>query len=127
MSLLTVSTTRAERTLKITIMNATDSTRRSFNAAVKTVLESNRSEWPQPVIYAEERAGEMIFAACNAPALGGEEIVWMYVESDSFGDLSGDAQSDADGIEANNYEQAVSDIEDEIGSRIAEGLDDSDD
>jgi hypothetical protein len=91
-------------------MKTTDNTRRTFNAAIREILSTDSDRWPQPVIYAEKNAaGEMVFGACNAPALGGSEIVWLHVEPDSFGDLSGDAQADADGIEANCYEQAVQD------------------
>jgi hypothetical protein len=90
-------------------MKTTQATRRSFNAAVLAVLSSDRDSWPSPVIYAEEVDGEMRFGACNQPALGGDEIVWLCVEGDSFGDLTGDHQADADGIEANCYDQAVSD------------------
>lgn len=92
-------------------MNITKNTRKSFNAALVAVLESTPAEWPQAVIYAENLDGEMRFDAANAPAMPGNATVWMYVEPDSFGELIGDAQDDADGIEANCYEQAVMDIE----------------
>lgn len=91
-------------------MKTTEATRRSFNAAIVAVLSTESDRWPEPVIYAEEINGEMIFGACNKPALGGEGIVWLQVEGDSFGELSGDHQTDADGIEAKSYEDAVNDI-----------------
>lgn len=92
-------------------MKTTESTRLSFNAAVRAVLATESDRWPQPVIYAEEINGVMTFGACNAPATPSGAIVWLNVEGDSFGELTGDHQADADGIESNCYEEAVSDIE----------------
>ena len=95
-------------------MKITNATRSSFNRAVLAVLSTSSDRWPQPVIYAEDINGDMVFGACNAPATPADAIVWINVEGDSFGELTGDHQSDADGIEANCYEGAVSDIEDAI-------------
>jgi hypothetical protein len=41
-----------------------------------------------------------------------DAILWINVEGDSFGDLTGDHQSDADAIEANMFEDAVNDVND---------------
>lgn len=91
-------------------MKSTNATRRSFNAALVSTLSTDSDRWPQPVIYAEDIAGEMIFSACNAPAMPSDAIVWLHVEGDSFGDLTGDHQADANGIEANSFELAVNDV-----------------
>lgn len=91
-------------------MNITENTRKSFNAALVAVLTADSDSWPQPVIYADCKAAEICFGACNRPAMPEDAVVWMYVEPDAFGELSGCAQDDADGIEANMYDQAVLDI-----------------
>lgn len=91
----------------------TDESRKSFRAAVHSVLTTDRETWPEPVIYAEYVGGDVYrFGACNAPALSGDEIVWIHVEPDHFGELSGDPDADADGIEANMFEQAWNDVND---------------
>lgn len=46
-----------------------------------------------------------------------DAILWMSVEPDSFGDLSGDNETDADAIEGNLFEDAVNDVNDEFFSR----------
>jgi hypothetical protein len=105
---------RNANTNQIKIMKTTPQTASSFQSAVLAILSTDSESWPQPVIYAEDVEGEMVFGACNAPALGGDEIVWMYVQADSFGELTGDHESDASGIAVNLYEQAVNDTLDEI-------------
>lgn len=95
-------------------MQTTTTTASSFQSAVLAVLATDSDRWPQPVIYAEEIDGEMRFGACNQPALSGDEIVWLYVDGDSFGELTGDHEADAVGIALNMYEQAVNDTLDEI-------------
>ena len=91
-------------------MKSTTATRRSFNAALVSVLSTDSDRWPQPVIYAQDIDGEMTFDACNAPAVPSDAIVWLNVEGDSFGELTGNHQADADGIEANSFEDAVNDV-----------------
>ena len=98
-------------------MKTTPDTSRSFQAAILNVLSTESDRWPQPVIYAEEVDGEMRFDACNAPAMPSDAIAWMHVEEDSFGDLTGDHEADANGIALNMYEQAVNDTLDEIDRR----------
>lgn len=93
-------------------MKTTTATRRSFNAAILAVLSTESDRWPQPVIYAEESGADMIFGACNAPATPADAIVWLNVEGDSFGELTGDHQADADGIECNMFDDAVNDVND---------------
>jgi len=94
-------------------MTTTTETVTSFQKAILAVLSTDNSTWPQPVIYAEEINGEMNFGACNAPAMPDDAIAWVYVQSDTFGELTGNHEYDAGGIAANMYEQAVSDILDE--------------
>ena len=91
-------------------MTTTPKTANSFQSAILEVLSTDSDRWPQPVIYAEEIEGEMVFDACNAPAMPYDAIAWLYVQGDSFGDLSGDHEADAAGISVNVYEQAVNDI-----------------
>jgi hypothetical protein len=91
-------------------MKSTTATRRSFNAALVSVLSTDSDRWPQPVIYAQDIDGEMTFDACNLPAMPSDAIPWLNVEGDSFGELTGNHQADADGIEANSFEQAVNDV-----------------
>lgn len=95
-------------------MKITTETASSFQSAILAVLSTDPARWPQPVIYAEEIDGEMRFDACNAPAMPSDAIPWMFVEGDSFGDLTGDHESDAGGITVNLYEQAINDTLDEI-------------
>ena len=95
-------------------MKTTTETASSFETAILAALSTDPARWPQPVIYAEEIDGEMRFDACNAPAMPSDAIIWMFVEGDSFGDLTGDHESDAGGIAVNLYEQAVNDTLDEI-------------
>lgn len=95
-------------------MKTTTTTASSFQSAILAVLSTDSASWPQPVIYAEEIDGEMKFDAANAPAMPSDAIPWLYVEADSFGDLSGDHEADAGGIAVNMYEQAVNDTLDEI-------------
>ena len=93
-------------------MTTTESSR-TFRQAVLKVLTTESDRWPQPVIYAEHVEGDKYrFDACNAPAMPADAVAWLYVESDSFGDLTGDNDADADGIEANMFEQAVNDVND---------------
>lgn len=93
-------------------MTASESSR-TFRTAVLAVLSTESETWDQPVIYAEHVEGDKYrFDACNAPAMPEDAIVWLYVEADSFGELSGDHEADADGIEANMFEQAVNDVND---------------
>lgn len=99
---------------KIKSMKTTTATSTSFQTAIFAVLSTASDCWPQPVIYAEEIDGEMRFDACNAPAMPSDATPWMFVQADSFGDLTGDHESDARGICSNLYEQAVNDIRDEI-------------
>lgn len=83
----------------------------SFRNAVLAALSTNSETWPQPLIFAEQVEGDKFrFGACNAPEMPSEAVAWLYVESDSFGDLTGDHESDADSIEANMFEQAVNDV-----------------
>ena len=98
-------------------MKTTTDTAASFQSAILAVLSTESDRWPQPVIYAEEIDGEMRFDASNAPAVPSDAIAWLYVEGDSFGCLTGDHESDAGGIAANMYEQAVSDTLDEVDRR----------
>lgn len=95
-------------------MTTTTTTASSFQSAILAVLATDSARWPQPVIYAEEINGEMSFDACNAPAMPSDAIPWMFVEGDSFGELTGDHEADAAGIAANMYEQAVNDTLEEI-------------
>jgi hypothetical protein len=98
-------------------MKTTTSTNRSFRAAVLAALSTDSATWPQPVIYAQEIDGEMIFDACNAPAMPQDAIPWMHVESDSFGDLTGDHEADSHAIECNMFDQAANDTLDELDRR----------
>lgn len=98
-------------------MKTTTQTATSFQSAILAVLTTESDRWPQPVIYAEEIDGEMRFDACNAPAMPNDAILWMAVEGDSFGELTGDYETDAGGIATNMYEQAVNDTLDEIERR----------
>ena len=94
-------------------ITTTAESRASFRQAVLDVLTTDRETWPDPVIYAEYVGDDKYrFGSCNAPALSGDEIVWMHVEPDSFGGLTGDDAADADGIEDNMFEQAVNDCAD---------------
>jgi hypothetical protein len=86
--------------------------RATFRDAVLAVLTADSASWPQPVIYAEDIDGEMRFDACNAPAMPSDAILWLAVEGDSFGDLTGDHEADADAIEDNMFEDAVNDVND---------------
>lgn len=101
-------------------MKITTDTASSFQSAIFDAISTDSARWPQPVIYAEEIAGEMRFGACNQPALSGDEIVWLHVDGDSFGELTGDHEADAGGIATNMYEQAVNDTLDEIALRAEE-------
>ena len=93
-------------------MTANES-RKTFRGAVLAVLITDRDTWPEPVIYAEHIEGDKYrFDACNAPAMPSAAIPWLFVSPDSFGDLSGDADADADSIEANMFEAAVNDVND---------------
>jgi hypothetical protein len=93
-------------------MTTTESSR-TFRNAVLAVLSTDSDRWPQPVIYAEHVEGDKYrFDACNSPAMPSDAILWINVEGDSFGDLTGDHQSDADAIEANMFEDAVNDVND---------------
>jgi hypothetical protein len=93
-------------------MKTTNESRASFRAAVLAVLTADSASWPQPVIYAEDIDGEMRFDASNAPAMPSDAILWLAVEGDSFGDLTGDHEADADAIEDNMFENAVNDVND---------------
>ena len=93
-------------------MTTTIATRTSFRSAILAVLECDSASWPQPVIYAQDIDGAMIFDACNAPAMPSDAIPWMYIEADSFGDLSGNNEDDAAGIDLNMFEAAVNDTND---------------
>lgn len=91
----------------------TNQSRQSFRAAILAVLDADRASWPQPVIYAEHIEGDKYrFDACNEPAMPKDAILWLAVEEDSFGELSGDNEADADGIENNMFEHAVNDVND---------------
>ena len=93
----------------------THQSRLSFRNAVFAAISTDSDRWPQPVIYAEQVEGDKYrFDACNAPAMPSGAIPWMFVEGDSFGDLTGDHESDADGIEDNMFELAVNDVNDEF-------------
>lgn len=98
-------------------MKTTPQTASTFQTAVLAVLSTDPDRWPQPVIYAEEIDGEMRFDASNEPAMPADAIPWLYVQGDSFGDLTGDHDSDACGIAVNMYETAVGDTLDEIDRR----------
>lgn len=101
-------------------MSINTDTRGSFRNAVLAVLSTDRGTWPNPVIYAEAAQiegpypveSEIRFHACNAPAMPTDcdALPWLYVEADSFGDLTGDHEADALGIEINMYEQAIDDV-----------------
>lgn len=101
-------------------MKTSTDTRRSFRNAILAVLSTDRDTWPEPVIYAEAAQvegpypveSEIRFHACNAPAMptNGDAVVWLYVEADTFGDLTGCAEIDAHGIELNMFEQAINDV-----------------
>jgi hypothetical protein len=94
-------------------MKTTNESRASFRAAVIAVLTADSASWPQPVIYAEHVEGDKYrFDACNAPAMPSDAILWLAVEGDSFGDLKGDHEADADAIEDNMFEDAVNDVND---------------
>lgn len=103
-------------------MNVTKNTRSTFNAAILEAIEylDSDAEMTNPVIYAREDEGEdeMVFEFGSEIHLQGdaegESIVWFHVEGDSFGELSGDHKADADGIEANCFEEAVGSIEDDL-------------
>jgi len=89
----------------------TNESRKTFRAAILAVLTTDSDTWPRPVIYAEHIAGDKYrFNACNAPAMPAAAILWLCVEGDSFGELSGDNEADADGIENNMFEDAVNDV-----------------
>lgn len=91
----------------------TNQSRQSFRAAILAVLGTDSSTWPEPVIYAEHVEGDKYrFDACNAPAMPSCAIPWMFVAADSFGDLTGDHEADADSIEDNMFENAVNDVND---------------
>jgi hypothetical protein len=91
----------------------TNESRASFRNAILAVLNADRASWPQPVIYAENVEGDkFIFGACNDPAMPSDAIPWMQCEEDSFGDLTGDNEADADSIEDNLFELAVNDVND---------------
>lgn len=90
----------------------TNQTRSSFNNAVREALEMSEDMKTQPAIFADIKDGELWFRAVNMFAWqstgSGNEVHWSDVR-DVFDGLTGDHQADADGIEANNYEQAVED------------------
>jgi hypothetical protein len=91
----------------------TNESRKTFRAAILAVLTTDSDTWPRPVIYAEHIAGDKYrFDSCNAPAMPSDAIPWMFVEPDSFGDLTGDHEADADGIELNMFEHAINDTND---------------
>ena len=91
----------------------TNESRRTFRNAILAVLTTDTDTWPQPVIYAEHVEGDKYrFDACNAPAMPSDAIPWLYIESDSFGDLSGDDEADADAIESNMFEDAINAVND---------------
>ena len=91
----------------------TNESSRTFRNAVLAVLSTDSDTWPQPVIYAEHVDGDKYrFDACNEPAMPEGAIVWLNVEPDSFGELSGDHEADADSIEANMFESAVNCVND---------------
>ena len=91
----------------------TNESSRTFRNAVLAVLSADSDTWPQPVIYAEWVEGDKYrFDACNAGAMPSNAVVWLYVGADSFGELTGDHQADADAIEANMFESAVNDVND---------------
>ena len=94
-------------------MKYTADTSRSFRTAILAVLTSG-DRWPQPVIYAYDIDGVMMFAACNHPAMPSDALPWMFVEGDSFCDLTGDHEADSHGIECNMFEDAVNDTLTEI-------------
>jgi hypothetical protein len=94
-------------------ITTTAESRTTFRQAIFDVLTTDRETWPNPVIYAVYIGNDKYsFGACNASALGGHEIVWIYVEPDTFGGLTGDAEADALGIETNMFEDAVNDCSD---------------
>jgi len=96
-------------------MKPTQKTRESFRATILDILtDPDGDDYFTPVIYAESIDGEMIFGSCQAAALGGHETVWMHVEADSFGEITGDHLEDTIGIEDNCYAQAVNDILEEL-------------
>ncbi len=89
------------------MMKNTVETYTSLETAIKDVLENQGETWPQPVIYFEDGK----FGACNAPALSGNEIVWMHIEGEhEFGDISGDHANDAAGICCNVFVDAFNDV-----------------
>jgi hypothetical protein len=95
-------------------MTTTES-RRTFRNAVLAVLSTDSETWPDPVIYAEHIQGDQYrFDACNAAAMPSDAIAWLYVEADSFGELTGDSESDADAIEDNMFEDALNEVNDEF-------------
>ena len=95
-------------------MTTTES-RRTFRNAVLAVLSTDSETWPDPVIYAEHIQGDQYrFDACNAAAMPSDAIAWLYVEADSFGELTGDTESDADAIEDNMFEAALNEVNDEF-------------
>ena len=94
-------------------ITTTAESRATFRQAIFDVLTTDRDTWPNPVIYAEYVGNDHYrFGACNEAALGGDEIIWMHVDPNSFGGLTGDAEADALGIETNMFEDAVNDCAD---------------
>lgn len=92
-------------------MNVSFNTRKSFKTAIRTILETSYDRWPDPAIYAENINGEMIFDSSNLPAMPNGATLWMVVQPDSFGELSGNPEDDSLGIEINCFDQAVIDIQ----------------
>jgi hypothetical protein len=91
----------------------TNESRKSFRNAIFAVLTTDSDRWPQPVIYAEHIEGDKYrFDSCNLPAVPSDAIVWLNVEADSFGQLTGNHEADADSIEDNMFEDAVNDVND---------------
>jgi hypothetical protein len=87
--------------------------RETFRNAVLAILDTDSNDWKNPVIYAQNVDGDKyLFDSCNAIAMPSDAIPWLYVEADSFGDLTGDHETDAAGIELNMFEQAINDVND---------------
>ena len=96
----------------------TNESRQSFRLAILAVLKTDSATWPQPVIYAEHiESDKYRFDACNAPAMPSDAIPWLFVEGDSFGELSGNHEADSHAIEDNMFEAAVNDVNDVFFAR----------
>ena len=89
-------------------MKITSKTRSSFRKSVKDSLDAlEEGCMNEPSIYAIEKNGEMVFEFSARLEVPKDGFLWLTVQPDSFGDLSGNNEEDAIGIENNCFEEAA--------------------